>query len=66
MNIHINGKAIAVANSLSLAAVLQQHDFDQSCGAVAVNKKFIPRRDYINLILQENDSIDIVMPMQGG
>ncbi|MET1254449.1 sulfur carrier protein ThiS [Aliikangiella maris] len=34
--------------------------------AVAVNEQFIPRSQHSQQVLQEGDSIELVVPMQGG
>lgn len=34
--------------------------------AIAVNERFIPKRDYSQISLQEGDRIELVSPMQGG
>jgi sulfur carrier protein len=33
---------------------------------VAVNREFVPRSDYTNVILQDGDEIDLVRPVWGG
>ena len=34
--------------------------------AVAINCKFVPKHEYKNIILKDNDDIEILSPMQGG
>lgn len=34
--------------------------------AVAVNQAFVPKQKYSRMNLNDNDSIDIITPMQGG
>ncbi len=34
--------------------------------AVAINQEFIPRQQYKDFKLTDNDKIDIIIPMQGG
>ncbi|SFR56101.1 sulfur carrier protein ThiS [Thiomicrospira sp. ALE5] len=34
--------------------------------ALALNENFVPKSQYANTTIQENDRIEIVAPMQGG
>lgn len=49
-----------------LSEVLKKQGYGEGCFAVAINRHFIPRDHYAKTILQENDLVEIVMPMQGG
>lgn len=66
IRIRINGDIQTIANDLSLAAVLKNLGYDQEYFAVAINKNFIPRTAYATSFFNEDDCVDIVMPMQGG
>lgn len=50
----------------SLQTVLLERVPSSQQFSVAVNHSFVMRADYANTILQANDQIDIIQPMQGG
>lgn len=65
MEIYFNSERVAVNESISLQEVLQMKVITGSF-AVAVNRKFIARGQYAQVMINEGDSIDVVFPMQGG
>mgnify|MGYP000035323087 FL=1 len=70
MNIHINGKAYALANehTISVTAALAMHFIEPqlSSFAVALNGDFVGKADYDNTLLSSGDSLDVFQPIQGG
>lgn len=69
MNIYINGDRITLDNSSSLTtalAIYQRQNSALNNFALAVNGDFISRADYPSTVLNDNDSIDIFAPIQGG
>jgi sulfur carrier protein len=67
MKIILNGEPRLLSQPNSLADVLNECGYDHTLPfAVAVNHVFIPRQDYSNTLLNEDDEVEIVMPMQGG
>ncbi len=70
MNIHINGKAysldhevhISVSSALTLHFIEQQ----QSTFAVALNGDFVGKEDYDTTLVKNGDSLDVLLPIQGG
>ncbi len=67
MQVKFNGKWLEIKTALSI------HDFLLNQGillnayfAVAINRQFVPRNQYDAIVIQTNDVIDIVTPMQGG
>ncbi|AMP89783.2 thiamine biosynthesis protein ThiS [Legionella pneumophila subsp. pascullei] len=66
MNIYLNDKIYTIQSSLSLSAFLKQLNYTQQHFAVAINNHHVPHNAYETTILQANDSIDILFPMQGG
>lgn len=55
---------LPVNASLQEALIFSGHT--QGCFAVAVNKTFVSKGCYPDLVLQEGDIIEILAPMQGG
>jgi len=70
MNIHINGQAYrlnhADQKTVSSALALYFIQPQQSTFAVALIGDFVNRDDYDKTIVKNNDSIDVLLPIQGG
>ncbi|RHW76343.1 sulfur carrier protein ThiS [Colwellia sp. RSH04] len=70
MNIHINGQAFTVEHesSITVAAALKLYFItaQQSTFAVALNGDFVGRTDYDNTLVHNGDSLDVLLPIQGG
>lgn len=65
-NIIFNNESIEISENLSLEDVLTQWNAVSKPFAVALNKTFIPSHQFSEIKLKEDDSIDIITPMQGG
>ena len=70
MNIHINGNAYTLPheNHINVNAALTLHfiEAQQSTFAVALNGDFIGKTDYESTLIKNGDSLDILLPIQGG
>jgi len=70
MNIHINGQAYPLNHeaqiTVSAALTLYFIEPQQSTFAVALNGDFVSREDYDKTIVKNGDSIDVLLPIQGG
>lgn len=66
MTIYLNGDAVLVRDSCFLSDFLLEKGYIDDCYAVALNRSFIPRANHAATLLQENDLIEIIVPMQGG
>ena len=70
MNIHINGQAYLINqeenNTVSTALALYFNKPQQSTFAVALNGDFVGNQDYDTTLVNNGDSIDVLMPIQGG
>jgi len=70
MNIHINGKAYALAheNHISVTSALALYFIEpqQSTFAVALNGNFVAKEDYGHTMVTNGDSLDVLLPIQGG
>ncbi|MDX2367758.1 MAG: sulfur carrier protein ThiS [Colwellia sp.] len=70
MNIHINGKAYALPheNHISVRAALTLHfiEAQQSTFAIALNGDFVGKADYDSTLVRNGDSLDVLLPIQGG
>lgn len=70
MNIHINGQAYPLAHEakITVRAALAMYFIEpqQSTFAVALNGDFVSKEDYGTTFVKNGDSVDILLPIQGG
>ncbi|ACB95785.1 sulfur carrier protein ThiS [Beijerinckia indica] len=65
MQIRVNGKELEVT-AATLDTLLNELDFVETLVATAVNQNFVRRDQRATTSLQEGDSVEILMPRQGG
>jgi len=65
MNIIVNNEPKQVSND-TVHHLLNELGYQQQHVAIALNEDFVPRSEYENTRLSDNDRIEIVAPMQGG
>ncbi len=66
MNIVLNGEVKQMNNIKTLVQALSHWDITITDVAIAIDKEFVPRANYAEIILQDGMHVDIVSPMQGG
>ncbi len=66
ISIKINDKTISTPKATSVADALVNQGYHNTPFAVAINQQFIPKSQYAHTLLNDNDIMDIVSPMQGG
>ncbi len=66
MTITINGQPRKFEARLDIATLLNREGFADKKVAVALNGYFVPKAAHASTKLNNNDSIEIVAPMQGG
>jgi sulfur carrier protein len=70
MNIHINGTAYSLNNEvhISVSSALTLHFIEpqQSTFAVALNSDFVGKTEYDTTLVKDGDSLDVLLPIQGG
>ncbi len=67
MNITLNGQADTCEDvQPSITTLLKRKGFEDKKIAIAINGQFIPKSSYCTHIINENDDVEIVAPMQGG
>ncbi len=62
----LNGHTVNINIELSLLEFLQQNKYDISKIAVELNGDIIPKADYMNVLLKEDDSLEVVSFVGGG
>ena len=66
ITISINDQEYHIEKTNSLHDLLLKNNHVDLHFAVAINNQLIPRIAYNTTVLQANDRIDIIVPMQGG
>ncbi|MCB1616487.1 MAG: sulfur carrier protein ThiS [Pseudomonadales bacterium] len=66
MKIELNGSALEVADTLTVAELLLQLSLTNRRVAVEVNLDIIPRSEYANYHLAQGDRVEIVHAIGGG
>lgn len=66
MKISVNNKETEIANGGTLADLAAQLELPAQGVAIAVNNKMVPRAQWNDTILNENDSLVIIKAACGG
>ena len=66
IDLQVNGEAKRLESDCSVADALTAWGYRLEDIAIAVNSEFVPRHQYPQQILAENDLVDIVTAIQGG
>jgi len=66
MQVLINGETHTLEAAVELAEFLQKLGYRGETFAVALNGGFVARSEYINIQVQNGDSLEIVAPVVGG
>jgi len=66
LKIKLNGKLHELKDGLTIQKLVTELTYEGKKVAVAVNREFVPRSQHEHHVLNENDEVDIVAPMQGG
>ncbi len=66
ITVKINSETKKLQPDTTVAQALESLGYQNSKIAVAINGEFVPRTHYPNTVLQANDLIDVVAPIQGG
>ena len=66
MQVTVNGENKVMLDNIDLENALIKWGYGLETFAVAINKQFVPRSKYAMTLLNANDHIEIVTPMQGG
>lgn len=66
MKIRLNDQPLALAQPLSVDALLKQLEHHQPGTALAINQTIIPRADWANHLVQDGDDILLFQAIAGG
>lgn len=65
MRIELNGLGVTTDAS-NLAALLDEHGFDATSVATALDGEFVARGARASILLKEGVKVEVLSPMQGG
>lgn len=66
MNIFINQKITQVPSKSTIDSIIQTLEVDKKYIAVEINEVIIPKSQYKEFIINENDKIEIINAVGGG
>ncbi len=66
MNIKVNNKMVTVPEGFSLFQLAQTLELPEKGVAVAVNNQMVPRADWLDKKLAENDQVVVIKAACGG
>jgi len=62
----VNGKRTEISRAMNVKEIIKELDYKVKGFAVALNGTFVAIATYENTIIRDNDSIEILAPVQGG
>ena len=66
IKISVNGEIKEISENLNLNELINELGYTTKGFAVAINTTFVAIDTYEDTLIQENDEIDILAPVQGG
>jgi sulfur carrier protein len=66
VQITVNGRAMEVAEGLSIDGLLTALGVKREFTAVAVNREIARRHEFDAILLKDGDRVEVVRPMGGG
>mgnify|MGYP000126526450 CR=1 FL=1 len=66
MNIILNGEQREIPDAATAAGLVELLDLGERGIAMEVNLEIVPRSDYANYMLQEDDRVEVVHAIGGG
>jgi len=66
ITIVLNGSNIQVDSNISVSQLLEELGLTEKRLAVEINQQIIPRSNFTDYILNENDNVEIVQAIGGG
>ena len=62
----VNGQRKEVSSEMNVKQIIKELNYTQEGFALALNGTFVAISTYENTIIRDNDSIEILAPVQGG
>jgi len=62
----VNGKRTEISSAMNVKAIIKELKYKQKGFSLALNGTFVALATYENTMVRDNDSIEILAPVQGG
>jgi len=62
----VNGKRTEISSEMNVKQIIKELNYTQEGFALALNGTFVAISTYEDTIIRNNDSIEILAPVQGG
>ena len=62
----VNGKRREISSAMNVKAIIKELNYKQEGFSLALNGTFVAVATYENTMVRDNDSIEILAPVQGG
>jgi sulfur carrier protein len=66
MQIYLNGQAVQIDSTTTLAQLLSTHGYAERRVAVEVNRSIVPKSQHGSFQFHDNDKLEIVHALGGG
>ena len=66
MIVTVNGKEETISDEITVTKLLNGLGYVSDFVAVAINCQCVPRSQFTEVIIKENDQIEVLAPMAGG
>jgi len=66
IEIIVNGEKQNITSDINIKEMIKELNYTKEGFAVAINESFIAIKSYESTIIQPNDRIEILAPVQGG
>ena len=66
IEIIVNGKRTTISKEMNVKEVIKELEYKQKGFALALNDTFVAIATYETTFIHDNDSIEILAPVQGG
>jgi sulfur carrier protein len=66
LTISLNGEKVSLPEPLTIIDLLAEKEYQNEKVALAINGSFVPRSQYGETIVNDNDEVDVIQAVGGG
>jgi len=66
LTISLNGEKVILLEPLTIIDLLAEKEYQNEKVALAINGSFVPRSQYGDTIVNDNDEVDVIQAVGGG
>jgi sulfur carrier protein len=66
LTISLNGEKVILLEPLTIIDLLAEKEYQNEKVALAINGSFVPRSQYGETIVNDNDEVDVIQAVGGG